>query len=244
MARAIPEPPDLLGLPATLHEQAQPQQAQAQQAQAQQAQAQQAQAQQAQAPGSGSAGSGSGSAEAGSAGPGLAGRGLAGSALSGLSGSVNLTMPLASFLGAAAPGDVAGFGPVDAGTCRTMAAALAASQRTSRWCLTLTDSAGRAVGHGCVRRGPAASAAGGWEFTITITDLGPECSHRGITRVPAVAEPPHLVETRQRTCSFPGCRRAAKRCDLDHTIPHDQGGRTCACNLTPLRRRHHRGETG
>ena len=29
-------------------------------------------------------------------------------------------------------------------------------------------------------------------------------------------------------------------CDNDHTVPFDQGGRTCECNLGPLCRRHHR----
>ncbi|HEY0717463.1 MAG TPA: HNH endonuclease signature motif containing protein [Streptosporangiaceae bacterium] len=33
---------------------------------------------------------------------------------------------------------------------------------------------------------------------------------------------------------------AASVCDDDHTIPFDQGGRTCQCNLGPLCRRHHR----
>jgi Domain of unknown function (DUF222) len=50
----------------------------------------------------------------------------------------------------------------------------------------------------------------------------------------------HLVMIRQPTCSFPGCRRPAIRCDEDHTLPYDQGGRTCECNLAPLCRRHHR----
>jgi hypothetical protein len=48
-----------------------------------------------------------------------------------------------------------------------------------------------------------------------------------------------LIEVRHRTCSFRGCRRAAERCDLDHTIPHHLGGATCRCNLAPLCRRHH-----
>jgi hypothetical protein len=48
------------------------------------------------------------------------------------------------------------------------------------------------------------------------------------------------VQVRQRRCSHPGCRRPAARCDLDHTIPFDQGGRTCECNLAPLCRHHHR----
>jgi hypothetical protein len=49
-----------------------------------------------------------------------------------------------------------------------------------------------------------------------------------------------LITIRQPTCSFPGCRRPAVRCDEDHTHPYDQGGRTCECNLAPLCRRHHR----
>jgi hypothetical protein len=154
----------------------------------------------------------------------------------GLAGSVNLTMPLASWLGAAqAPGEVAGFGPVDAGTGRTLGAALAA-RRGSRWCLTLTDAAGRAVGHGCARRAPTGS---GWALHIKITDVAsPACPHvhTGYRPSPRLR---HLIEVRHRTCSFPGCRRAAQRCDLDHTIPHHLGGVTCRCNLAPLCRRHH-----
>jgi hypothetical protein len=59
---------------------------------------------------------------------------------------------------------------------------------------------------------------------------------------PAYRPPPvlrHLITIRQPACSFPGCRRPAAHCDQDHTIPHDQGGRTCECNLSPLCRRHH-----
>jgi HNH endonuclease len=51
--------------------------------------------------------------------------------------------------------------------------------------------------------------------------------------------PRHVIMVRQRTCSFPGCRRPASRCDQDHTVPYDQGGPTCECNLVPLCRRHH-----
>jgi hypothetical protein len=49
----------------------------------------------------------------------------------------------------------------------------------------------------------------------------------------------HLIEIRQRRCCYPGCRRPAVRCDLDHTIPFDKGGRTCECELAPLFRWHH-----
>jgi hypothetical protein len=69
-------------------------------------------------------------------------------------GTVNLTMPLATWLGlSAAPGSAAGYGPLDADDSRAIADALAARADT-RWCLTLTDSRGRLVAHGCARAGP------------------------------------------------------------------------------------------
>ncbi|HEX4059409.1 MAG TPA: HNH endonuclease signature motif containing protein, partial [Streptosporangiaceae bacterium] len=49
-----------------------------------------------------------------------------------------------------------------------------------------------------------------------------------------------LIRARTSTCSFPGCRRPARRCDLDHSVPYEDGGATCQCNLSPLCRRHHR----
>ena len=75
----------------------------------------------------------------------------------GASGSVNLTMPLASWLGLSdAPGNVAGFGPLDADDSRTIADALSGRADT-KWCLTLTDSGGRPVAHGCARAAPPPS---------------------------------------------------------------------------------------
>jgi hypothetical protein len=79
-------------------------------------------------------------------------------------------------------------------------------------------------------------------FGITVTPLAAgTCDHRN--EEPGY-EPSrrlrHLVEARTATCSFPGCRRQASRCDHDHTIPYEAGGRTCECNLAPLCRRHHR----
>jgi hypothetical protein len=51
------------------------------------------------------------------------------------------------------------------------------------------------------------------------------------------------VQLRDHTCRFPNCPVRAERCDLDHRTPHDRGGPTCPCNLTPLCRRHHRAKT-
>src|SRR5215831_5850365 len=170
----------------------------------------------------------------------------AGAALTGpVAGAVNLTMPLSSLFGASGePGEAAGFGPVAAADGRTLAARLA-GEHGSRWCLTLTGQDGRAVAHGCVRARPngGGKAAGrGWELTVTIRQLAVrDCLHQresaGYQPSPTLR---HLIRVRQRTCSFPGCRRPAARCDQDHTVPYDQGGRTCECNLAPLCRRHHR----
>jgi len=67
------------------------------------------------------------------------------------------------------------------------------------------------------------------------------CTHE---RHSAAYRPPptlqHLIRVRQQTCAFPGCRRPASQCDLDHTVPFQCGGLTCECNLAPLCRRHHK----
>ena len=47
-----------------------------------------------------------------------------------------------------------------------------------------------------------------------------------------------FVRMRAMTCSFPGCSRAAHRCDLDHLIPWPAGA-THPANLAPLCRLHH-----
>jgi hypothetical protein len=168
----------------------------------------------------------------------------------GLTGSVNLTMPLATWLGAAAePGEAAGFGPIPPGDARALAD-LIGRQPGARWCLTLTSPDGRAMAHGCARAGPfpagqpEAARAGPpdhWALTVTIQPLAvSECFHeresKGYRPAPSLR---HVVNVRQLTCGFPGCRNPAARCDQDHTIPHGQGGRTCECNLACLCRRHH-----
>ncbi len=51
----------------------------------------------------------------------------------------------------------------------------------------------------------------------------------------------HLAGLHPR-CAFPGCATPAHRCDWDHLIPWPDGP-TCACNLIPLCRYHHRLKT-
>jgi uncharacterized protein DUF222 len=158
-----------------------------------------------------------------------------------LAARVNLTVPLLTQLGLAGePGSVAGFGAVDPALARELTT-LAAADPASRFCVTVTGETGQAIGHGCIPgRLPDLSGSSG--FIVAISPLaGDRCDHRH--QEPAYQPSRrlrHLIEARHTTCCAPGCGRAAARCDLDHTVPYDQGGRTCECNLAPLCRHHHR----
>jgi hypothetical protein len=48
------------------------------------------------------------------------------------------------------------------------------------------------------------------------------------------------IRARDRHCRFPGCRRPAHRCELDHTVAFEIGGRTIYTNLSALCKHHHR----
>ncbi|UMB68613.1 HNH endonuclease signature motif containing protein [Mycobacterium paraterrae] len=48
-----------------------------------------------------------------------------------------------------------------------------------------------------------------------------------------------FVRCRDLTCRFPGCDQPATRSDIDHTVPHADGGATHASNLKTLCRLHH-----
>jgi hypothetical protein len=159
-----------------------------------------------------------------------------------LAGTVNLTMPFDTWAGLAQrAGEVAGYGVTDASTCSSLAHLMG---QAARWCLTVTDKTGRPVAHACARTAPpAGETAIRWASDLRgkLEYLADGvCSH---ARRSAGHDPPnllrHLVMIRQRTCAFPGCSRAASRCDLDHTRAYRKGGMTCECNLAPLCRKHH-----
>ena len=194
-------------------------------------------------PGPGSTAPGGWPPATGAPGPGPV-TGAAGSG-PGVSG-VNVIVPWLSWLGLSdTPGEITGTGaagPADAPTCRTIADALATNPAT-RWSVTITDPSGRPVAHGRARAGPGPPGPGrrAWLTAIKLTPIAAgTCGHPNES---AGYRPSNrlrnLVKTRSRRCGFPGCRRPAWRCDDDHTIPHDQGGRTCECNLYPLCRQHH-----
>ena len=160
-----------------------------------------------------------------------------------LAGSVNLTIPLVTLLGLAdRPGEAGGYGPLDPDTARALACA-AAGHRATRWHVTLTGPTDRALGYGSTPASRAHTVRdGSWQVSVTAEPIAAGCcDHR-------TAEPHYrpsaalqrIIRTRTTTCSYHGCGRPAARCDLDHTIPYDDGGITCECDLAPLCRRHHR----
>ncbi|WP_115686246.1 HNH endonuclease signature motif containing protein [Corynebacterium senegalense] len=51
------------------------------------------------------------------------------------------------------------------------------------------------------------------------------------------------IHARNPTCIYPDCHQPAHRCQLDHRIPHDQGGPTTPANLYPLCQHHHNTKT-
>jgi hypothetical protein len=171
----------------------------------------------------------------------------AGGQVPAVTGTVNLTLPLTAWTGLTqTAGDIHGHGPAPADTCRDLAGQMTASPAT-RWCLTLTTPDGHPVAHACSPRGrppPAGPAALTWAARLTPRmgwlETG-TCAHpREEPGYRPSAGLAHLIRIRQPACCYPGCGRPATRCDLDHTIPYERGGKTCECNLTPLCRTHHR----
>ena len=105
-------------------------------------------------------------------------------------------------------------------------------------------------GHGCLPGQPLTSPRDVSErhtsrasfrpFTVTVRPLASDDHGYDEPGYVPSRKLEHLIRARTQTCSAPGCRWPAWRCDLDHTVPFDAGGRTCDCNLAPLCRRHHR----
>jgi hypothetical protein len=107
----------------------------------------------------------------------------------------------------------------------------------------LVEDPGELAGYGPViadiaRQVTNNQADGEWRYTITDPNTGQPVANGVTRRRPTTTQRRH-VETRDRTCAFPGCRAPATDCDLDHRTPHSQGGPTCVTNLAPLCRHHH-----
>ena len=176
-----------------------------------------------------------------------------------------ITVPLETLQGISEiPGEIGSFGLIDAPDARAVVAAAARHPRT-RWCVTALNPDGTAAAHGCASgRHPPPDRA---NPTVTsspapgpdpppaarpqdyVRNLGIDmvaiarghCDHaHAETGYRPSRKLQHLVHARSARCTAPGCSRPAARCDLDHTVPWDQGGITCECDLAPLCRHHHK----
>ncbi len=78
-----------------------------------------------------------------------------------------------------------------------------------------------------------------WRYTVTDTHTGQPVASGITSRRPTTSQRRH-VETRDRTCMFPGCRMPATDCDLDHTTTWAEHGTTTPGNLVSLCRTDHR----
>jgi hypothetical protein len=91
----------------------------------------------------------------------------------------------------------------------------------------------RARTHPSLGRPPiAADPTGTWHRLIT--DPTGRLIDYGTTTYRPPADLTRFVTARDQTCTFPGCTRPARRCDLDHGIPASAGDATSADNLAVL----------
>jgi hypothetical protein len=106
----------------------------------------------------------------------------------------------------------------------------------------LTQSAGELSGYGPIvadiARQVTEQQASQWRWTVTDPNTG-QPIHEGTTRRRPTSWQRRSVESRDRTCIFPGCRMPATNCDLDHRIPWAHGGLTRRKYLAPLCRHDH-----
>ncbi|GEO91577.1 HNH endonuclease signature motif containing protein [Kocuria flava] len=97
------------------------------------------------------------------------------------------------------------------------------------------------AGHGPIDADVAARLAAGapsWHRILVHPVTGVVLDHDRTTYAVPADLRRRLVH-RDVTCRFPGCRRRAERCDLDHTVAWQDGGTTAAGNLAHLCRHHH-----
>jgi hypothetical protein len=81
-----------------------------------------------------------------------------------------------------------------------------------------------------------------WRAVVTDTVHGQPLAVSDTTYTPSPRTRRHL-HVRDRTCGFPGCGAAVWFCDVDHDIPHADGGCTDLDNCGLFCRRHHRLKT-
>lgn len=131
--------------------------------------------------------------------------------------------------------------PVDA-LPRQLATALGADHATSRPAFRSAAAAAEPAvlcGYGPISPAVAATLAAGaahWDLVRTQASTGEVLA---VDRYRPSARMKRFLRVRDQRCRFPGCRRPATRCDIDHTIDAAQGGPTATTNLAHLCRGHH-----
>lgn len=100
---------------------------------------------------------------------------------------------------------------------------------------------GHLPGHGPI---PAAlcrelAADNTWRRILTDPNLA-HVLDVGATRYQPSTRLAEYIYSRDQHCRFPGCRRPAHRCEIDHTIEFSIGGLTIRFNLSALCKKHHK----
>ena len=150
------------------------------------------------------------------------------------------------------PGELSGHGPVPADVARAWArtATCACSSTRSGSRSAVGDAGPPRAGEGGARSdgsprgaptGPAGRPPSGAGARVRGAGPCPVAAGGGGPYVVPVALAREVRSLLPR-CTAPGCSVPASRCDLDHAVPWPQGP-TCACNLHPLCRTHHRMKT-
>ncbi|OMH36959.1 hypothetical protein BGP79_14660 [Tersicoccus sp. Bi-70] len=153
---------------------------------------------------------------------------------------VLLTVPASTLLGGDEPGWLDSFGPVPAGDARDLArrspsCMLGVIADPSGWSMALSDDTdGPPAAEGVRRVDLDDSPPDGLEPARVV----PVMLTTGVQyRVPTALR--RALTVRDGTCRFPGCRRSAVACDVDHVTAWADGGTTVAENLAHLCRKHH-----
>jgi hypothetical protein len=92
-----------------------------------------------------------------------------------------------------------------------------------------------------VARRLAADQTGTWRRLLTDPATGQLLDYGHTTYRPP-RDLTDFVIARDQVCTFPGCRRRAHHCELDHRTPYRHGGPTNPENLAALCKRHHTGK--
>lgn len=103
----------------------------------------------------------------------------------------------------------------------------------------LSDEPALLAGSGPIDRETArclAAGAPGWDRVMFHPHTGAPLA---VDRYRPSDELRRFLRVRDERCRFPGCTQKPWRCDLDHTIDHVCGGKTCQDNLACFCRRHH-----